>query len=225
MSKISFPIIIDDIVDKNTQDRIEDSMFDCKWDFYCDITLGSKTKDNPLRKILNPYEYQVSPAIISNLIYQKTVFDIFLPVLYNSTNSIDFNIFKIERCFAGMHLSMRHEPKVDTVHLNRKDPHLVILYYVIDSDGETILYDKTIDDIPYDIEFPEEYCELSITHKIKPKKGRVLIFNGNTYHASSTPSIKNRCNITTDLFGKFEDDSYIFPVPESSNKKKGLTYE
>ena len=89
-----------------------------------------------------------------------------------------------------------------------------LLYYVNDSDGNTILYDKTIDDIPFEEHYPDEHYDLNITHSITPKKGRVLFFDGRHYHAPSSPSKSMRCVITLDLFGNFQDNSYSFPVPK-----------
>ena len=62
-------------------------------------------------------------------------------------------------------------------HVDFQEEHVTALYYVNDSDGPTKLYnaDKT-----------------RIVKEIHPKKGRVLFFDGLTYHASSNPSKKYR---------------------------------
>jgi len=60
----------------------------------------------------------------------------------------------------------------DLPHIDRDDlNHTVLLYYVNDSDGDTILFDN----------------DLNILKKVTPKKNRVLIFNGKTLHAGSNP--------------------------------------
>ena len=48
--------------------------------------------------------------------------------------------------------------------------HFVILYYVNNSDGETVLFKKN-----------------KFWKKITPKQGRVLIFNGDIKHAAGCP--------------------------------------
>jgi len=64
----------------------------------------------------------------------------------------------------------------NTPHIDYKFPHIVLLYYVNDSDGETIFYDGELNEIK----------------KVTPKRGRIVVFDGNQYH-SSTPPQKNKC--------------------------------
>ena len=59
--------------------------------------------------------------------------------------------------------------------------HMVFLYYVFDSDGPTVLYDKTS---RYDY-------EQNVLISIEPKKGRGVFFNGKYYHNSSSPTTKS----------------------------------
>ena len=58
------------------------------------------------------------------------------------------------------------------------EPHIVCLYYVINSDGETILFKNK-----------------KIHKKIKPKQGRLLIFDGNMVHTAYQPKKNIRCII------------------------------
>jgi len=64
----------------------------------------------------------------------------------------------------------------NTPHIDYKFSHDVLLYYVNDSDGETIFYDRELNEIK----------------KVNPKRGRIVVFDGNQYH-SSTPPQKNKC--------------------------------
>ena len=59
----------------------------------------------------------------------------------------------------------------DLPHVDRKDKHIVLLYYVNDTDGDTILFDNN----------------LNIIKRVSPKKNRVLIFDGNILHAGCSP--------------------------------------
>ena len=78
---------------------------------------------------------------------------------------------------------------VDSPHLDRFTPHLVFLYYVCDSDGDTIIYDyktKKEGDVP----FFEDVKELK---RITPKQGRVVIFDGMYWHTAEQPKKDVRC--------------------------------
>ena len=84
---------------------------------------------------------------------------------------------------------------VDTPHLDRTEPHLVVLYYVTDSDGDTIIYDyksKDENDIPY-------FEDIKELKRIKPKQGRVVVFNGLHWHTAEQPRNDIRCIININL--------------------------
>jgi hypothetical protein len=64
----------------------------------------------------------------------------------------------------------------DTPHTDIETPHTVYLYYILDSDGETILFKNK-----------------KIFKKIKPKKGRLVIFDGKVLHTAYQPKKYIRC--------------------------------
>lgn len=76
-----------------------------------------------------------------------------------------------------------HNPHVDFY-----VPHKVALYYVNDSDGETVVFNETSDQIDLDQSVrhanEKKFTELK---RIAPKKGRVVLFDGNHYHSSMHP--------------------------------------
>jgi len=72
-------------------------------------------------------------------------------------------------------------------------PHLVVLYYVNDSDGDTIIYDQIGQ--PNNI----DKSALKIKQKISPKKGRCVLFNGKWLHNSSSPQNSPRCILNFDV--------------------------
>jgi hypothetical protein len=66
----------------------------------------------------------------------------------------------------------------DTPHTDIDQPHLVYLYYVIDADGETVLFKNK-----------------KLYKKVKPKQGRLLIFDGSVVHTAYQPKKNIRCVI------------------------------
>ena len=73
-------------------------------------------------------------------------------------------------------------------HVDWDFEHYTMLYYVNDSDGPTIIYDESA----------------NMVDKIEPVKGRVLIFSGDTIHASSSPTEHN-CRITINYNFKLDE--------------------
>jgi len=81
-------------------------------------------------------------------------------------------------------LLLKTQSTPNTPHIDFTHPHTVLLYYVNDSSGETIFYDKN----------------LKVINEITPKKGRMVIFDGNTYHSSTPPQVNDfRCVINFNL--------------------------
>jgi hypothetical protein len=73
--------------------------------------------------------------------------------------------------------------------------HFVLLCYINDSDGPTILYNE---------KYPvTNFKDLSIKDKIDPKAGRAILFDGDQYHSSSFPIDSNmRMVLNINLVGK-----------------------
>lgn len=81
-----------------------------------------------------------------------------------------------------------HQP-----HIDLDIPHYASVYYVNDSDGDTILYNES-----YRGNEVEEMKSLTIKEKISPKANRLLVFNGKYYHTGHSPSKhKNRIIINS----------------------------
>lgn len=88
----------------------------------------------------------------------------------------------------------RHTPHVDLY-----ESHVASVFYLTDSDAETIIYDKQCfshEQYQNNINFDE----LKITNTIIPKENRLLFFDGSYLHTGCSPSkYKNRIIINSDL--------------------------
>jgi len=90
------------------------------------------------------------------------------------------------------YLSQNNSFKKKNFHTPHKDHytnHIVVLYYVIDSDGDTLFFNK----------------EGDIINRVSPKKGRCVIFDGDILHASQNP-IKSKDRIVINIDLKNEED-------------------
>ena len=63
-------------------------------------------------------------------------------------------------------------------HVGVDKEHYVFLYYVNDSDGDTVIYDQKYTGKEYD------QSELTVFKKITPKAGAAVIFDGSRYHTN-----------------------------------------
>lgn len=70
----------------------------------------------------------------------------------------------------------RTDDQHNTMHVDGYDPHMVMIYYVNDSDGQTFLFDKN----------------MQIEHRISPKAGTCLLFPGHILHAGQPPKASEK---------------------------------
>ena len=73
-------------------------------------------------------------------------------------------------------------------HVDLYRPHASAIFYINESDGDTILYDKKIFTQE---EFDNKKNDYSILKKVSPKPNRLLVFDGNTLHSSMSPTKNN----------------------------------
>ena len=78
----------------------------------------------------------------------------------------------------------------DTPHIDLDEgfEHIVVLYYVIDSDGDTIIYNERTQSPSY-----------TEKQRVSPKQGRVVIFEGGQYHTAAQPTKGTRCIVNYNL--------------------------
>ena len=132
------------------------------------------------------------PSLTCNFINQKNELDvnylIYLNILFNFIKKQ--NIFLINLYRARTFLQFPTiSPKVHPPHKDMTIPHWVCLYYVNDSDGDTIFYDNNKNEIK----------------RVSPKKGRMAFFDGSILHSGSTPQNTHRAIINFDFIGEYLD--------------------
>jgi hypothetical protein len=101
------------------------------------------------------------------------------------------------RSFLQLPLNL-FDDKIDTPHIDLFDKHLVILYYVTDADGDTVIYKNKYskkDPIPF-------FDDLQESKRVTPKQGRVVLFDGSHWHTSCQPKEKIRCIINYNVVDK-----------------------
>ena len=170
--------VFDEIVDIFDQEIIKNFLYDTgQWSFVKDISVKDNKQQRPGFKIMFN---QLHPSI--DLVLKNTIKKLKLknPTLLEA------------RTFLQLPLDKKYIGEgVDTPHLDRTTPHWSFIYYVEDSDGDTIIYDyksKNENDIPYF----EDVKELK---RIKPKQGTIVAFDGLHWHTAEQPTKNKRCII------------------------------
>jgi hypothetical protein len=159
--------IVENCISKSMQNKIKKTMFGLQknfpWYFAQDVSYQKGKQKRPALF----HEF-----VLKNYNINSNFFDMVKPIVK------DKNIIRA-RAILQLPLNKKLLNKnFDTPHIDLKDPHLVYLYYVIDSDGCTLFLKNK-----------------KIIKKIKPKQGRLVIFNGNIYHTADQPEKSKRCVI------------------------------
>jgi hypothetical protein len=121
-------------------------------------------------------------------------YDFFKTILEFFSEKVNISIKKILRIrLRYTHKGIDHTdqkyapPHVD---FNTGLPYFTLIYYVDDSDGDTIIFDKIFNPAEeiYNPIIAEPLPELI---RITPKKGNALFFNGHRFHAGNYPVKKS----------------------------------
>ena len=93
-----------------------------------------------------------------------------------------FNLLEFYRTRVNLTpLSKDPRPLIPHVDLRNKYKHYILLLFLNDSDGDTIMYDLKVDG---DMHAQEE---LSVLKRFSPKAGRAVLFDGDNFHAWEHP--------------------------------------
>ena len=79
-------------------------------------------------------------------------------------------------------------PNETRPYIDEGDEHIVVLYYVVDSDGDTVIYNERTESLTY-----------TEKQRVTPKQGRVVIFEGGQYHTAEQPTKGTRCIVNYNL--------------------------
>ena len=125
--------------------------------------------------------FQFTYMLFDNTGYKATLADYILGDLWdyiiNAHPEVFKNLNQVSRVKSNL-LTKSTNNNPHPAHVDTDDNHLVIIYYANDSDGDTTIYNETFD---------TKFDKLTVKKTISPKKGKYVIFNGEHYHASSSP--------------------------------------
>lgn len=179
-------VVIDDFIDTDFQLEIKNKLINPKfpWFYQKDSTLheGADGSTFPILAHLMK-SYGKSESHYSNefeVLGERAAYFV----------GRDFKENDLIRSYLQFPLSepFRKNP-LDVFHIDWTEKHLVLLYYVNDSDGDTILSSIKCDGEYYKYTFTEK----DVMARVSPKQGRALIFDGSYYHTTTQCKDNIRC--------------------------------
>lgn len=185
-------LVFENIIPESIQNKIRDTMLEqVPWFYNHDVSIiNNPRQQRPAFSHLFHYNGQVNSDYWSfpNMIIENTAKKLDI-TKYEVNKSRSFLQLPLEKNFTG--------DEIDSPHVDLQIPHLVFLYYVCDSDGDTVIYKNKTDGstVPY-------FDELEVLQKITPKQGSVVVFDGLHWHTAEQPRKNVRCIINNDIIIK-----------------------
>ena len=173
--------IFKDVIDKQKQEEIKNTLLKGRtfpWYFIEDISSSKQSRPGMQHEFCT-----VEKGV--NSIY----FDNVLPII-NYITKPELRIFRINSFLQFPNSSFKN---YDTPHYDipeQKNPYTVFLYYVLDSDGDTVFFNE----------------KNKIIKKITPKQGTAVMFDGKYLHTAYQPKKNIRCVINFNIEGTFEEN-------------------
>lgn len=199
IDSISFKKIQETAFDRNFEWEYEPVWkkhihYDPKYNWFLDTTTGNYTNKNIYKNTFRQL------ALFNN----KTLTEIGKlceQALYQVTEKLNLKIKYIYRIRLGLVLPNEDYKIINIPHVDNEIPHYTGLLYLTNNDGETILYNEMYN-LDNKINSIERYKQIvynggfTIAEKIESKENRFIIFQGNRYHSSTSPTnIKERISV------------------------------
>lgn len=180
------PIILNDFMDKALVREMEDSLAGNTFPWFLqqgtfdkeglDAKLAIRTPDTLDTPQLT--HYFVRPG--ATMAPQHPVMSIPL-ALANARTDLRLNL--VRRVKANLTLPSNHDgyyqmPHIDVTPDDLREPSITAIYYVNDADGDTVLFNQTYDG---------KRKKLTELMRVAPKRGSMLVFGSDRYHAGSNP--------------------------------------
>ena len=190
-------LVIDDFVSFEYQEKNKQELLglnnDFPW-FYTEDVTSAGDYDSQHRAALGHQYVEIDDDDVSEI--TSVYHHLFTPMLSKACQHLKMPEVEVlqGRSFLQFPLKNIDTSVVDTPHidLDEGDEHIVVLYYVVSADGDTIIYNERTESLTY-----------TEKQRVTPKQGRVVIFEGGQYHTAQQPTKGTRCivNYNIDFYG------------------------
>jgi hypothetical protein len=200
--------VVDEFLPTTYQDEIQEIVFNMPWFWRPTIAQfpegtyfdSNKPFEDP--RVIDAFAF--AHACYSDGKPQSAYFEPLKPILRFLEFKLGIKIKEIIRVrlrltpqFPGHSENMFNPPHVD---LMSTDPFKTFVYYVHDSDGDTVIFNRKYDNINKPTVLTKNEPDLQEIFRNTPKKGTGVYFDGLYYHSGNSPiHYKSRCIINFDF--------------------------
>jgi hypothetical protein len=199
--------VFDDVISVKQQTEIKHRWLNVvPWFYKKDVT--DQTVKQPPRPAMAHPLYANEKALTSkeNFELLNEILQGAFSRLYNETGEKGNYSLLQSRSFLQFPLANLSGHEYDSHHIDTFRPHLSVLYYVCDADGETVIFENMLEPKHGDMlsdEYVKEHkpklSDLKEKIRVTPKQGRVVIFDGFHWHTATQPKNGIRCVINTNI--------------------------
>ena len=190
--------VIDNFIDIDYQEKIKRELiggFDSKknyhdsnfpWFYIEDVTAAGDSDSQHRPGLGKQYvEFDdISPGIVVSDHH-----DLMIPKLRKVGFTVGIRDVKVLQGRSFLQFPVKERGEIDLPHIDICNKiHIVGLYYVMDSDGDTVIYNERKESETY-----------TIKERVSPKQGRMVIFDGGLFHAAEQPLNNTRCIINYNI--------------------------
>lgn len=174
--------VIDNVISEKYSRFIFDEIVKVSWTFVPNLSYATSNNTDNVGFSYNFFlnkNYSVNGTEIRNPEYNYVI-----PMLLNAFDHLGINcdLNSVFRSRARL-TTQRDQQRIEDMHVDYSFSHLVLLYYVNTTDGDTVLYNKNNE----------------IIERISPRRGRCVLFDGSINHASSTSTLSPRIVINNNI--------------------------
>jgi Rps23 Pro-64 3,4-dihydroxylase Tpa1-like proline 4-hydroxylase len=181
--------IIDNFLPKAYQEALEGLLLNAGFAWY----LNQKTASGHDFDIAKETATE-SPQFTHKFFYDgqsySNHFNFLMPILHHLMLTENVDTTEIMRIKANLNIPVPNYPKGHHYAVHKDYPkdtgHITAIYYVNDSQGDTKFFSPSGE----------------VIDKVSPKKGRLVYFDGDTYHAGCPPKDNLRCVINFNFMSK-----------------------
>ena len=199
-------IIFDDFIEKDYQEKIKRELLGAEdhlgqqfpWYYIEDVTSAYDPDSQHRPGLSHQYvklpkglddDEDVKPKVVGQV--TSEYHELFVPMLKTVGAKLGMRNINVLQGRSFLQFPVNTDGTIDSPHIDicSEIDFIVALYYVVDSDGDTVIYNET-----------EESKIYTIKKSVTPKQGRMVIFDGSLYHAAEQPINSNtRCVVNYNL--------------------------
>ncbi len=174
--------VIDNVISEKYSQFIFDQTVTLPWTFVPNLSYGNTDNYDAAGFSYSFYLHKKFNNKEEKTIHTEQ-YNYIIPLLLEAISKFNLNatIDNVFRSRARLTLN-RERSKIEDKHVDYNFNHLVILYYINTTDGDTILYDGD-----------------KIIERVTPKRGRCVLFDGSIQHASSSSTLSPRIVLNNNI--------------------------